>query len=247
MSAGLATDQRAAVLYVFVVGFHHKKGCTIEYSYPPLDERSEEESVTSPGVYLPEIWKTLPSLALPDGAHNYDRDTVFFHLPDPVDSSTVFGVSCYRQIPAEKLKSKSIDVTRGTVQKCVVVLSRFPLYGLIAAKCEMITHAYFGELDFSKVDCLKELYDNLNGLLTKELLSTSEVFLELSPRQLVLQFQHKVLILFKLLLLEKKVRLVFIFASRLTFSYSPGSLLHITCQELMYIHLDSLLFTSGND
>lgn len=197
---------KLAILNVFVVGFHHKKGCQIEYSYPSIKKTVDKQNDTiSPD--LPDAWKTLPSLALPDGAHNYERDIIYFNLPDPEDPSlTVFGISCYRQIPAEKLLAKSADVTRGTVQKSVVVISRLPMFGLIAAKCEMITHAYFGELDFSKVDSLKELYDNLNGFLSKDLLNTAEVFLGLSPRELVLTFQHKILILFKLFLLEKKVK-----------------------------------------
>ena len=58
------------VLHVLVIGFHHKKGCQVEYSWPSLipekDCRSDE---------LPSQWKHLPSLALPDGSHNYDADT----------------------------------------------------------------------------------------------------------------------------------------------------------------------------
>ena len=58
------------VLHVVVIGFHHKKGCQVEYSWPSLipekDCRSDE---------LPSQWKHLPSLALPDGSHNYDADT----------------------------------------------------------------------------------------------------------------------------------------------------------------------------
>ena len=77
--------------------------------------------------------------------------------------------------------------------------------GLIAVKCEMITTLYFKECDFSKTNCLKELYLNLNSILTKELLTTSEVFLGLSPRDLILLFTHKIIVLFKLILLEKKV------------------------------------------
>ena len=71
----------------------------------------------------------------------------------------------------------------------------------------MITALYFKECDFSKTNCLKELYLNLNSncILTKDLLTTSEVFLGLSPRDLILVFTHKILILFKLILLEKKV------------------------------------------
>lgn len=44
----------------------------------------------------------MPTLALPDGSHNFDDDTVFFHLPGLKNSKeTVFGISCFRQIPVE--------------------------------------------------------------------------------------------------------------------------------------------------
>lgn len=47
-------------------------------------------------------WKYLPTLALPDGSHNYDEDTVYFHLPSLNDPKrTVYGISCFRQIPVE--------------------------------------------------------------------------------------------------------------------------------------------------
>ena len=88
----------AAVLNVLVIGFHHKKGCQVEYSYPPLmpggDSRSSE---------LPSQWRHLPALAMPDGSHNFLSDTAFFHLP-ALDNprKTVFGISCYRQIDADK-------------------------------------------------------------------------------------------------------------------------------------------------
>ena len=53
-----------------------------------------------------------------------------------------------------------------------------PLYGLIQAKLELITHAYFDELDFSKVSLLEETYKNLNASLTDSLLDGgSQVFL----------------------------------------------------------------------
>jgi hypothetical protein len=209
------TENADKILHVMVVGFHHKKGCQIDYCYPPMNwttNDSEQSPIKAIGDgscgQLPNVWKTLPSVALPDGAHNYDRDTIYFHLPHPVKAGqTVFGISCYRQVATDKLKERAEDVTRGSVQKSVVVLSELPLYGLIAVKCEMITYAYFSEYDFSKVACLQELYQNLNGLLNEELLTTSEVFLGLSPRDLVLIFTHKTLVLFKLLLLEKKVRI----------------------------------------
>ncbi|KGL79291.1 Late secretory pathway protein AVL9, partial [Tinamus guttatus] len=79
-----------------------------------------------------------------------------------------------------------------------------PLYGLLQAKLQLITHAYFEEKDFSQISILKELYEHMNSSLGGTLLEGSQVYLGLSPRDLVLHFRHKVLILFKLILLEKK-------------------------------------------
>ncbi|XP_042366282.1 late secretory pathway protein AVL9 homolog [Plectropomus leopardus] len=194
-------DVKGPVLHIVVVGFHHKKGCQVEFSYPPLMPDEGHDSNV-----LPEEWKYLPFLALPDGAHNYQEDTVYFHLP-PLneDMKCVYGVSCYRQIEAKALKVRQADVTRETVQKSVCVLSRVPLYGLLQAKLQLITHAYFEEKDFSQISILQELYDHMNGSLRGSALEGSQVYLGLSPRDLILHFRHKVLILFKLILLEKKV------------------------------------------
>ncbi|XP_036428003.1 late secretory pathway protein AVL9 homolog [Colossoma macropomum] len=194
-------EPRGPVLHIVVVGFHHKRGCQVEFSYPPLIPAEGHDSNN-----LPEKWKYLPFLALPDGAHNYQEDTVYFHLPSlNEEMKCVYGVSCYRQIEAKALKVRQADVTRETVQKSVCVLSRVPLYGLIQAKLQLITHAYFEEKDFSQISILKELYDHMNGSLRGTTLEGSQVYLGLSPRDLILHFKHKVLILFKLILLEKKV------------------------------------------
>ena len=109
-----------------VVGFHHKKGCLIDYCYPSLpksctnssnnnnnnNNESNCDKITNNStttnelqlnqqdlIKLPDCWKSLPSLAIPDGAHNFERDSVYFHLPDLFDPTrTVFGVACYQQI-----------------------------------------------------------------------------------------------------------------------------------------------------
>ncbi|KAM8966361.1 late secretory pathway protein AVL9 homolog [Pelodytes ibericus] len=196
-----ASGRGGPVLHIVVVGFHHKKGCQVEFSYPPLIQGEGHDS-----HLLPEEWKYLPFLALPDGAHNFQEDTVFFHLPPRAEEQNiVYGVSCYRQIEAKALKVREADVTRETVQKSVCVLSQLPLYGLLQAKLQLITHAYFEEKDFSQISILKELYEHMNGSLGGSALEGSQLYLGLSPRDLVLQFRHKVLILFKLILLEKKV------------------------------------------
>lgn len=154
----------------------------VEYSFPPLVPGAPNE--------CPPGWKYLPTLALPDGSHNFDEDTVFFHLPSLTDpKETVFGISCFRQIPAEvlhfyilceiglrliffkKLKNRTADITRGTVQKSVCVLSRLALYGHIQVKMALITHAYFDEGDFSKVSLLEDTYHHLNSVLLQSDLS----------------------------------------------------------------------------
>lgn len=65
----------------------------------------------------------------------------------------------------QKLKNRTADITRGTVQKSVCVLSSVPLYGHIQVKMALITHAYFEEGDFTKVSLLKDTYHHLNDCL----------------------------------------------------------------------------------
>merc|ERR1719402_1272094 len=148
----------------------------------------------------------LPSLALPDGSHNWSDDTVYFHLPALHDPrKTVFGISCYRQIDAEKVRNKTEDITRGTVQKSVCVLSRLPLYGQIQVKMSLITQAYFEEGDFSNVSLIKETYENLNSCLSDDMLHTQQLYVGLSARDFVIHYRQRALQLFKLILLERKV------------------------------------------
>uniref|UniRef100_A0A914W3S0 UDENN domain-containing protein n=1 Tax=Plectus sambesii TaxID=2011161 RepID=A0A914W3S0_9BILA len=197
----MASTDESLILHVLVVGFHHKKGCQIEYCYPPLGA----EGATVADVDIPEEWHNLPSLALPDGAHNVEKDTVFFLLPDRNEPNrSIYGVSCYRQMAAAELLTKSADVTRSTVQKSVCVLSRVPLFGLLKAKIELITQAYFNERDFAKVEVLADMYQNLRETVHVDIVE-SQALLDLSPRSLVWLFKHRVVLLFKLLLLERRV------------------------------------------
>ena len=54
------------------------------------------------------------------------------------------------QIDAEKVRNKTEDITRGTVQKSVCVLSRLPLYGQI--QVSNFPRYFFSEL-FLKLNC----------------------------------------------------------------------------------------------
>ena len=145
------------------------------------------------------------------------EDTVFFTLPTLVNSKeTVYGCSCYRQISTTDLKFKSPDITRSSVQKAVCVLLKTPIYGYIEVKLTLIAQTFFEQGDFSNVDILIKAFNQLNACLSPESplndngshLSThsiSHLHVGLELRELMIKWRHKILLLFKLLLLEKKV------------------------------------------
>ncbi|MPC51895.1 Late secretory pathway protein AVL9 [Portunus trituberculatus] len=179
-------DRDPAALHVIVVGFHHKKGMQVEYAYPPLSESDDCE--------LPDLWRHLPSLCLPDGAHNHEADTVFFHLPHLTKpDQTVYGVSCYRQIDAEE-------------------------------RLQVTTKVYFKGADFSDVQDLKGLYQDLNSTNWRDKLAHG-VFVSDAVRV----FGRNILVLFKLILLEKRV----------LFYHSPVGPLVRTITSLMALFPDN--------
>ncbi|KHN79040.1 Late secretory pathway protein AVL9 -like protein [Toxocara canis] len=185
------------ILHVAVVGFHHKKGCQVEFSYPSMSDATGE---------VPSAWQNLPSLALPDGAHNVDQDVIYFLLPSLENANqAVFGISCYRQMSAQDLVNKSTDVTRSTVQKSVCVLTRVPLFGILTAKLQLITQVYFNERDFAKVEVLSQMYNNLCEMFMPEAIDEQAAAMDIPVRSLVTSFKHRLLALFKLILLERKL------------------------------------------
>ncbi|KAM7349122.1 late secretory pathway protein AVL9 homolog isoform 2-T2 [Cochliomyia hominivorax] len=195
-------ENKPPILHILVVGFHHKLGCQVEFSYPPLVKG------TSGKNECPSGWKYLSTLALPDGSHNFTEDTVFFNLPSLTDpTESVYGVSCYRQIPVERLKIRTADVTRSTVQKSVCCLARLPIYGYIEVKLSLIADAFFETGDFSSTDLLVKAYQQLNAcLLSDESRRPLRHFhVGLSLREIVLHWRHKTLQLFKLFLLQRRV------------------------------------------
>ncbi len=208
------SERIPSIAHILVVGFHHQKGATVEFSYPPLqaadDEKAEQQSITN---LLPVEWRCLPYLALPDGCHNYDEDSVYFSLPCPETAkisksgslgSVVHGIACCRQVDAKDVLSGNEELTRSTIQKSVCVLSRIPIFGFIEAKLNLITHAYFNSKDFSEVSILRDAYDSLNATLSASL-SPELLSLGLSQQDLVIQYHHRLLQILKALLLRKRV------------------------------------------
>ncbi|KAG2174103.1 hypothetical protein INT43_004123 [Umbelopsis isabellina] len=226
----LDQNKDAQIAAVLVVGFHHSYGPILEFCHPPLPQRESKDQQTAlEKLELPEEWSFLPFLALPDGAHQQDEDFSYFHLPPvagwSVAETTLFGISCNRQIASKDLTVKSADVTRSIVQKAVVVLARQPIFGPIRQKLAVITAAWFNQKDFSKIDILYNFYDNLNSTHLGPI-DDPTLYMGTSLRELLQKFRSKTLTLVKLLLLEKKILFYGYPVERLcTFQYSLISLI----------------------
>ena len=199
--------EEAPVLHILVVGFHHQKGCVVEYIYPPLSSPVEDSSLTS---RLPFEWRHLPHLALPDGCHNYEEDASFFVLRGHEGVTTqavtqaVYGVACCRQIDSKEVEP-STDITRSTVQKSVCVLSKYPLFGSVEAKLNQVTQAYFEVKDFSDVSILHDALASLNSSFQFTKIPPESLQVGLSQQSIVRKFGHRLLQIFKALLLQKRV------------------------------------------
>lgn len=114
-------------------------------------------------------------MALSDGAHTMTEEFSYFTLlnqgesiggdhdvagggttethqssdsshPTNPHSTSLFGISCTRQIRADKLKRRSADVTRSTVQKAVVVVSPTARrMGELRERLGAVTAAWFAQ------------------------------------------------------------------------------------------------------
>ena len=61
-------------------------------------------------------------------------------------ASSLFGISCTRQLDSSELIDRPTDVTRSTVQKAVVVIIENPQsLGQLREKLSMVTGAWFAQ------------------------------------------------------------------------------------------------------
>ncbi|KIP02780.1 hypothetical protein PHLGIDRAFT_111646 [Phlebiopsis gigantea 11061_1 CR5-6] len=180
------------ILGIALVDFNHLVGPKIQFSRGDIFEDEE-------------LSKILPFLALPDGAHLTVEDYSYFHLvPSSPNPTTVFGISCNRQIRSADLLVKDQDVTRSTVQKAIVVLASKPLFGPIRDRLGVVTQALFAQRDFSDLSILDEFYDALESSVRSQL-TESGMYMGTSLRELVHTFRQRTLVLLKALLLQKKI------------------------------------------
>ncbi|KAK3307611.1 transport protein Avl9-domain-containing protein [Chaetomium strumarium] len=189
---------------VSVVDFHHARGPEVEMWF------GVEEGHDPAAEY---DWTLLPFMALSDGAHALTEDFSYFTLLRPATDSaaatSLFGISCTRQIDAAQLLVRPADVTRSTVQKAVVVIADSPQYfGMLRERLSVVTKAWFAQREFTDVEILRRFQESLadekaRGLMHED--QDRDQYLGLSLRELVREFRWQTLVLLKCCLLQPKM------------------------------------------
>ncbi|CAH8436820.1 unnamed protein product [Schistosoma rodhaini] len=192
-----------SILNLILIGFHHRKGSVVELVYPSLSYDSSDPT------HLPHQWSHLPALAIADGAHNYTKDCTYFSLPSiEKKDDAVFGIACYRQADSASYVQPNPEITRNTVQKSLVVLSRFPLFSFIAHHLTTIIDNLFKSKGFTP-ESLENSYEQLSHLVDNVLSDPvsyqDALFYNLNVSNFVRVYKRDALCLFKLLLLERRI------------------------------------------
>lgn len=83
-------------------------------------------------------------------AHRSTEEFSYFTLrrgaKDDRPATSLFGISCSRQMDANQLINRPSDVTRSTVQKAVVVVADTAQYfGQLREKLSIVTKAWFAQ------------------------------------------------------------------------------------------------------
>lgn len=111
-----------------------------------------------------------------------------------------YCVSCFRQVPNENI---SADMSRNYVQKALVAISNLPFFGTISSRMQATTQAYFDQRDFENTEIISDIFNSLdNGL---ESCGLSDLYIGFSARRLIHAFKDKVMMIWKLILLEGRI------------------------------------------
>ena len=128
---------------------------------------------------------------------------------DTEPATSLFGISCTRQLDASQLLNRPADVTRSTVQKAVVVIADSPQYfGLLRERLSVVTKAWFAQREFTDTEILRRFQDSLAEEKVRGVLHEDEdrdQYLGMSLRELVREFRWQTLVLLKCCLLQPKV------------------------------------------
>ncbi|ODV97917.1 hypothetical protein PACTADRAFT_47750 [Pachysolen tannophilus NRRL Y-2460] len=150
------------------------------------------------------------------------------------EMTTLFGCACIRQLESAELLHRKEDQTRSIVQKSVVIISSYPITIQLREKLSIITKSFFEQRDFDDKLIIKQLFDNVNilynnnGIIFQEekddsmpssiatnpannngksigILHESDFYMGLNLKELILNYKRDLLIIFKALMLEKRI------------------------------------------
>ncbi|KAI0482247.1 transport protein Avl9-domain-containing protein [Xylariaceae sp. FL0804] len=189
---------------VNIVDFHHHRGPEVEKWFGVAEGQDPAADWD---------WTLLPFMALSDGAHACTEDFSYFTLLRPATddspATSLFGISCTRQMDASQLLVRPPDVTRSTVQKAVVVIADSPqFFGLLRERLSVVTSAWFAQRDFGETEILRRFQESLADEKERDQLNDEEdrdQYLGMSLRELVREFKWQTLVLFKCCLLQPKM------------------------------------------
>ncbi|KAF2101229.1 hypothetical protein NA57DRAFT_72671 [Rhizodiscina lignyota] len=185
---------------VAIVDFHHARGPEVERWIGVEDGRDPASE---------NDWSLLPFMALSDGAHASVEEFSYFTLRREATAdekaTSLFGISCSRQLDASELINRPADVTRSTVQKAVVVIFGSPqFFGQLREKLSIITRAWFAQKDFTDITILEDFQESLTKSI-RDSEDERDQYFGLSLRELIHEFKWQTLVLFKCLLLQRKM------------------------------------------
>lgn len=214
------------IFAICLVDFHHQRGPEIQWW------KSNYHPDYKPGLFRNIPFQALPdgSHLFEETFSNFnlvydfdqkqsidDFNDVNNFKGDPRHLKTLFGCSCVRQVKTSDLteeeRERNKDITRSIVQKAIVVITRKqPIFTKIKDKLSIIAKSYFQQETFDNFEILENLFENLNGQfklvdneMHTELEQEEENYVNLNLKSTVAKFRLRFLIIFKSLLLEKKV------------------------------------------
>jgi hypothetical protein len=144
-----------------------------------------------------------------------EEDFSYFTLlrpeKDTKPATSLFGISCTRQLDSTQLINRPADVTRSTVQKAVVVIADSPqFFGMLRERLSIVTQAWFAQREFTDVEILRRFQESLADEKARGVLNDQvdrDQYLGMSLRELIHEYKWQTLVLLKCCLLQPKVKL----------------------------------------
>ena len=190
----------------------------------------------------------LTEVDVPRATEDFSYFTLLRPATDAAPATSLFGISCTRQMDASQLLVRPADVTRSTVQKAVVIIADSPqFFGLLRERLSVVTKAWFAQREFTDTEILRRFQDSLadekaRGMLNEE--EDRDQYLGMSLRELVHEFKWQTLVLLKCCLLQPKVSHIRLKNSRYCADVTcPDAFLRLAVRASMH---DAVFFSIFN-